>query len=67
MITVTCYVDFCGDLLHSDTNTTLRRATTDERRESRDERTGTGHILAQVAERTMRRAGLARDEYGCWR
>ena len=55
MAEVTAYVDRDGDLLAADTNELIRRATRDEREESRSEFTGTGCIRADVSERTIRR------------
>jgi hypothetical protein len=51
---VTVYVDACGDLACGSCNEVLRKPTTDERRESLEEVTQTGLIIATVAERTLR-------------
>lgn len=51
---ITAYVDWEGDLRVGDTNERLRRATPQERAESRAERTRTGMIAATVSVRTLR-------------
>lgn len=66
---VTAYVDYDGDLIVVDTAERLRRATASESRESASAMGGTGAILADVAERTLRAraprwwAGHARGYY----
>lgn len=54
-VEITAYVDWDGDLRTIDTNERLRRATSDERSESRAEHSGTGAIKTSVSERTLRR------------
>jgi hypothetical protein len=57
---VTCYVDVLGDLVTLQTGEYLRRATTTERRDSRDQMkdypgTPTGAIEVAVPIRTLKR------------
>jgi len=51
---ITAYVDWAGNLVTGDTEETIRVATPSERKDSREERTGTGKIIALVSERALR-------------
>jgi hypothetical protein len=58
MSSKTVFVDALGDLCCSQCGATIRPATRDERIESREEETGTGHIETYVEEAEWERAHL---------